>query len=62
MTCPTAQPPRRILCAKCGTSFECCLAGVCWCNSEPYRLPVPVEGAEDCLCAACLRAAAARYD
>jgi len=38
------------------------LGGPCWCSAEPYRLPVPEAGAEDCLCPACLRAAAARQD
>jgi len=52
--------PRRLACAQCGTTFECTLGGPCWCSAEPYRLPVPNVGMADCLCATCLRAAAAR--
>jgi len=52
--------PRRLTCAQCRTAFECTLGGKCWCSAEPYRLPLPAVGAEDCLCPACLRAAAAR--
>jgi hypothetical protein len=55
-----APAPRRLACAQCGTTFECTLGGPCWCSAEPYRLPVPDAGAADCLCPACLRAAAAR--
>jgi hypothetical protein len=50
--------PRRLACVQCGTAFDCTLGGPCWCSAEPYRLPVPDVGAEDCLCPACLRAAA----
>jgi hypothetical protein len=50
---------RRLACARCGTAFDCSLGGGCWCADEPYRLPMPDTAAEDCLCPACLRAAAA---
>jgi hypothetical protein len=53
---PTA--PRRLACARCGTAFDCRPGGGCWCAEEPYRLPMPDSG-DDCLCPACLRAAAA---
>jgi len=53
-----APVPRRLACARCGTAFDCKLGGECWCSAEPYRLPVPDAGAADCLCPACLRAAA----
>jgi hypothetical protein len=63
---PSPQPaaqPRRIACGRCGASFDCSLAGGCWCAAEPYRLAMPVSQipslAEDCLCPACLRQAAA---
>jgi hypothetical protein len=49
---------RRLACARCGTQFECGLGGDCWCAAEPYRLPMPADAAEDCLCPACLKAAA----
>jgi hypothetical protein len=52
--------PRRLACSHCGAAFDCTLGGPCWCSAEPYRLPIPEVGAEDCLCPACLRAAAAR--
>jgi cysteine-rich CWC protein len=59
---PVAQP-RRLACARCGASFDCGLGGDCWCAAEPYRLPMPASqpasDAEDCLCPACLRKAAA---
>jgi len=51
------QPPRAA-CARCGAAFSCQPAGDCWCKHEAVRLPLPVEG-EGCLCAACLRKAAA---
>ncbi|MPZ41030.1 MAG: hypothetical protein GEU95_23895 [Rhizobiales bacterium] len=54
---PTA--PRRLSCARCGAAFDCSLGGRCWCASEPYRFPMPDSTAEDCLCPACLKAAAA---
>jgi hypothetical protein len=56
----TANPPRKLSCARCGAAFECGLAGDCWCAAEPYKLPLTAVGAaEDCLCPACLRKAAA---
>jgi len=61
MTTPRPDtPPRRLACARCGAAFDCSLGGDCWCAAEPYRLPLPEAAAEDCLCPACLRAAAAR--
>jgi hypothetical protein len=51
--------PRRLACARCGTVFDCSLGSGCWCATEPYRLPMPDEAAEDCLCPECLRAKAA---
>ncbi|MSO67440.1 MAG: hypothetical protein EXR03_09250 [Pseudolabrys sp.] len=51
--------PRKLACARCGAAFECGLGGECWCAAEPYRLPVTDAAAEDCLCPACLRKAAA---
>jgi len=51
--------PRKLACARCGTPFECGLSGECWCAAEPYRLPMTNAAAEDCLCPACLRKAAA---
>jgi hypothetical protein len=52
--------PRRLACARCGTTFECgSTAGQCWCAAEDFRLPMPAEG-EDCLCPACLRKMAAQ--
>jgi hypothetical protein len=54
-----ASAPRRLACARCGTAFDCRLGGGCWCAAEPYRLPMPSNDAEDCLCPACLKAAAA---
>jgi Cysteine-rich CWC len=54
------KPSRTLACARCGSVFECQLAGDCWCAAEPYRLPLTSEGAaEDCLCPDCLRKAAA---
>jgi hypothetical protein len=55
----TANPPRKLNCARCGTPFECSLEGGCWCAAEPYRLPMTNAAVEDCLCPACLRKAAA---
>jgi hypothetical protein len=49
---------RRITCAGCGSTFACGLGGDCWCADESFRVPLPADGA-DCLCPACLRAAAA---
>jgi hypothetical protein len=59
MSQPSATPPRRLTCARCGAAFDCGLGGDCWCAAEPYRLPMSNAAAEDCLCPACLRQAAA---
>jgi hypothetical protein len=59
---PSALLPRRLACARCGTAFECGAgshSGSCWCVDETYRLPMPADAAEDCMCPTCLRAAAA---
>jgi len=59
---PLPKPTRTLACARCGTVFECRPAGDCWCAAEPYRLPLTTAGAaEDCLCPACLRQAAATH-
>ena len=59
---PLPNPSRKLACARCGSVFECALAGDCWCAAEPYRLPLTTAGAiEDCLCPACLRQAAAGH-
>jgi hypothetical protein len=50
--------PRRLSCARCGTSFSCDAAGACWCREETVRLPMPSEG-QDCLCRTCLTELAA---
>jgi len=50
---------RRLACARCGAAFECRPGTECWCAAEFYRLPMPDAAAEDCLCPACLRQAAA---
>ncbi|MGL4560435.1 MAG: cysteine-rich CWC family protein [Afipia sp.] len=52
---PAAQ--RALNCPRCGTAFTCDLSGHCWCMDETAKLPMPAAG-EDCLCPACLRAAA----
>jgi len=62
---PAAQtlPLRRLACERCGTAFECGSGGTahaCWCMDESHRLPMPEPDAGDCLCPACLRAAANR--
>jgi len=52
---------RRIACARCGAEFDCGSGGsdgTCWCMDEVHRLPMPTTAREDCLCPACLRAAA----
>jgi len=60
MSEPPPSSSRRLVCARCGTAFECKPGGDCWCAAEPYRLPLSAAGAaEDCLCPACLRQAAA---
>jgi hypothetical protein len=57
---------RRLTCERCGQEFGCARdnIGECWCNAEPYRLPLPAPAesgaAGDCLCPACLREAAVR--
>jgi 1-acyl-sn-glycerol-3-phosphate acyltransferase len=56
---PAANGIRALACARCGAAFTCDLSGQCWCATETARLPMPAEG-EDCLCPACLRAAAAQ--
>ena len=48
---------RRLVCGRCGTAFACRPEGGCWCAEEDFRLPLPVDDT-DCLCPACLRAAA----
>ncbi|MGA8319661.1 MAG: cysteine-rich CWC family protein [Xanthobacteraceae bacterium] len=59
---------RRLICESCGQEFGCRRDNIseCWCNAEPYRLPMPVAGAQasadDCLCPACLRAARETVD
>jgi hypothetical protein len=54
-----APTSRRLSCARCGTAFECgSTVGSCWCAQEDFRLPMPADPAEDCLCPACLRKAA----
>jgi cysteine-rich CWC protein len=55
---PIPGATRRLTCARCGKGFDCGLGGDCWCAAAPYRLPLPEAGAEDCLCPACLHAAA----
>jgi hypothetical protein len=62
MTSPMPSTNRRLACARCGTAFECSPGGGCWCDAEPYRLPMPDAATEDCLCPACLRQAAAEQD
>ncbi|MEA2878707.1 MAG: hypothetical protein QOF14_3903 [Hyphomicrobiales bacterium] len=55
-----AREPRRLSCARCGTAFECGVGtGHCWCAEEDFRLPMPADSGEDCLCQGCLRKAAA---
>ena len=56
----TTSKPRSLACARCGAAFSCGSGGRnggCWCADEPVRLPMPGTG-EDCLCLACVRAAA----
>jgi hypothetical protein len=52
--------PRRLACARCGAVFDCTRTQECWCNDQSFRLPMPSSDAEDCLCATCLAAAAAK--
>ena len=61
---------RRLTCARCGREFGCSRDNIeaCWCNAEPYRLPMPTDPAASglaatsggCLCPSCLREAAAK--
>lgn len=49
------------LCAQCGGKFQCAIAqghSQCWCFEYPTVIPNAelVEGAQTCLCPACLRA------
>ena len=53
------HPPRQVACSRCGAEFTCTQSEACWCNEEAIRLPMP-RGGEDCLCADCLRKAAAQ--
>jgi hypothetical protein len=53
------KEPRRAACPRCGAAFACEPAGDCWCKDVEVRLPIPAAG-EGCLCAACLRQAAAK--
>jgi len=47
--------PRPLTCARCGAAFECgSTLGHCWCAEEDFRLPMPADAAQDCLCPACL--------
>jgi len=47
--------PRPLTCARCGAAFECgSTVGHCWCAEEDFRLPMPANAAQDCLCPACL--------
>jgi hypothetical protein len=58
MTTPSSS--RTLTCASCGTAFGCTLDGACWCAEESFRLPLPTEAAQDCLCPSCLRRIAAQ--
>ena len=49
MTTASPIPPRTLACARCGATFDCNLAGGCWCNDETFRLPMPTAAAADCL-------------
>jgi hypothetical protein len=56
-----AMPIRRLACARCGATFECGSGGrdgACWCAAENFRMPMPANGDEECVCPICLRAAA----
>ena len=51
---------REAACPQCGAVFHCgARAGACWCQDLP---PVTVLADGDCLCPACLTAAAERSD
>lgn len=55
---------RRLTCHRCSNQFACLRDNIaaCWCNAEPYRLPmsVPPDAGRsgDCFCPDCLRALA----
>ena len=50
---------RKIKCERCNAEFGCTLGGPCWCDEEPFKLPLPSEGSPpDCLCPSCLKACA----
>jgi hypothetical protein len=57
---------KRLTCERCGQEFGCSRDSIadCWCNAEPYRLPMSsraeADRSVDCLCPACLRETAAR--
>jgi hypothetical protein len=57
---------RRLACERCGQEFSCSRDSIadCWCNAEPYRLPMPAPsvagGFSNCLCPNCLRDVAAQ--
>ncbi|MGC2223863.1 MAG: cysteine-rich CWC family protein [Methylocella sp.] len=55
---------RRITCERCGREFGCSRDGLadCWCNAEPYRLPMPPRAGRfgNCLCPNRLREFAAQ--
>ena len=58
----TAISQRSLNCARCGTAFTCGAGGDdgrCWCAAESFRIPMPADAAEDCLCPTCLQAHAA---
>jgi hypothetical protein len=55
----TASSQRNLVCARCGASFACGAddpEGRCWCADEAYRLPMPTNADQDCMCPKCLRA------
>jgi hypothetical protein len=58
-----STPPRHLTCPRCGAGFECRTDGGCWCNDEPFRMPLDEAAiAEGCLCPTCLRKAAAEAE
>jgi hypothetical protein len=50
-----AAVARRVTCAGCGANFGCGLSDECWCADSDFRLPMPDDSAEDCLCPDCMR-------
>jgi hypothetical protein len=59
LSLPEQNKERRLSCARCGSAFDCgAHTGHCWCADEAYRMPLPTTSDADCLCPACLRAAA----